>query len=587
MEAITSLNPVQTGHDSADIVAGTRCGHLVTIHIEGFSPQLQVKWKTEKIGLAPVELFQDNNTNSALFACCDNKLLYLSHFSRLQHKFENLDTVWPTDLSDPSLSAPLVHSVFSLQAKVNNSSKGAMLLLLAGTRILLTEFCSEVESVPRTIGIPGSPTKLLYSHVWSCLIVSVQIDTKPTLIFVDPDSGDLISLPVDKDKNPSEFIGGLGQPGDRICGLFEWVYVKDGQTFPFIIVTTQEGCLLIVSIREREVESAEHGPTRRLEYWTRYRKKGFKEPVYSVVPDEEGLVYCVGRILHWDILDLAEKKMKPVSAFELDSTATSLSFLGEKVLALTTQHSLEVIDRNKTSENHHMELIHTDEITRATSHMITIGPDGKDKHWTVHLISGLSGGIAGLWVPSGQPKRDLVSVFEGTLKNTVRRFVRAKCRQPWLEDGGRFGSIRSTNDDAEILGVSLNGTIQQFKLLGPELWRLLYLISNLVRRRSPEADGLSYQSLAKRWGSGTPPDMQAGSMHIEGDPLMSCLYGRSLETLVTNAGVSDVFFFCLDELEKGAHTAHIRREEQSKEVTAAQYYQVAYDVLEYLLCPVL
>jgi hypothetical protein len=546
-----------------------------------------MKWMTEKIGLAPVEVFKDNNTTSAVFTCCDNKLLYLSHYSSSRHKFKQLSIVWPTDLSDPSLNAPLIHSAFSLQAQVSDASKGAMLLLLAGTNILLTEFRTEVEPIPRTIAIPGSPTKLLYSHVWSCLIVSVQIDTKPTLIFVEPDTGDLISVPVDKDKNPCDFIGGLGQAGDRICGLYEWVYVKDGQTFPFIIVTTQDGCLLIVSIREREVEPADGGPGRRLEYWTRYRKKGFKEPVYSVVPDEEGLVYCVGRILHWDILDLAEKKMRPVSSFELDSTATSLSFQGEKVLALTSQHSLEVIDRNKTSEHHHMELMHTDEVTRVTSHMIPIGSDRENKHWPVHIVSDLAGGIAGLWVPLNQPKRDLVSVFEGTLKNTVRKFVRATCRQAWLEDGGLFGSLRSTNDDAEILGVSLNGTIQQFKFLGPELWRLLYLISSMVRRRSPEEDGLSYQLLAKHWSGVFPQEVQAGVMHIDGDLVMECLNDRSLDKLVNSDYVWDVFFFCLDELGNGTHTSHIRREELGKEDMETEYCKVAYNVLEYLLRPVL
>lgn len=576
---------VQETSDGLVIAAGTRCGHLVTAHIQGIPSKVEVSWTSEKIGLSSVILFPGTDTHSTAFCCCDDKLLYLSRPSSSRSKFEEKDVVWSIDLNDSWTTFPAIHSIFSLQSGLYRSSRGGTLLLLAGTKILLAEFCPDVAPVPRIMDLPGAPTRMLYSQFWKCLIVSIQVDSAPTMIFIEPDTGDTISRPVDKDKKTSDYISGLGQPGDRICSLYEWIYVKDGQTFPFIIVTTQDGSLLIVSVRETYLDSEEGPPSRQLEYWTRYRKKGFREPVYSAVPDDEGLVYCVGRTLHWDILDLADKKMKSVDTIELDSTATMLSFLGDKILALTSRHSLEVIDRQKTSEKCDMALVHTDAHTRATCHMVMVGPDADSQRWPVNLVSDLSGGITGLWLPRDKPHEDLVHVFEGKLKSSVRRFVRAKCRQPWSangQGGGMYGSIQNTPDDADILGVSLNGTVQQFKLLGLNLWRVMYLIQSLVLDKDPREDGIHKSVLNRRWGDEIPEEIHAGIMHIDGDALMDCLHSRTLETIVSKAKMSELFFFCLDELEDGAHTQHfvVDECEQHRE---AQYYELAYNILEYLI----
>lgn len=428
---------------------------------------------------------------------------------------------------------------------------------------------------------------MLYSEFWKCLLVSVQIDDRPTLVFIDPETGDTISRPVDRDRNSAAYISGLGHLKDRVCGLYEWIYVKDGKTFPFIVVTTQDGSLLIVSVLETFEGSEDGSSSRKLEYYTRYRRKGFSEPVYSVVPDDEGLVYCVGRTLHWDILDLEEKKIKLACSIELDSTATTLSRIGTKILALTSRHSLEVIERQRTGDNFVMALLHTDARTRPTCHMVMMGPEHDGKRWPVNLVSDLSGGITGLWIPWQKPFQDLLHVCEGRLKSSVRRFAKAKYRQPWSvqeQSGGRYGSVQSTPDDADVLGVSLNGTVQQFKLLGLHLWRVMYLIQSVVLGKDPREDGLHNSVLRQRWGTEAPPELHAGLMHIDGDALTDCLQSRSLERLVTDANMTQLFFFCLDELEDGEYTRHLVKEECERH---RQYFELAYDILEYLLTSVL
>src|SRR5699024_10897718 len=122
-----------------------------------------------------------------------------------------------------------------------------------------------------------------------------------------------LSVPSDKDHNPSDFVSGLGYPGDRIYGLYEWLYVKDGRTFAFILVATKDGRLLIISVNRVKARAGD-GQVKRLHYWTRY-KKVLGEPIYSIVGDDLGIIYCVDKVVHWEVLDLVEKKLRPMGAY--------------------------------------------------------------------------------------------------------------------------------------------------------------------------------------------------------------------------------------------------------------------------------
>ena len=119
---------------------------------------------------------------------------------------------------------------------------------------------------------------------------------------------------------------------------------------------------MIVSGTTEPVET-EDGQTRQLQYWTRYKKKGFVDPIYAVVGDAVGLLFCVGKVLHWEVLDLAEKKLKPMKQFKLDSPATSLRVEGSKACALTAQHSLQVIDLHVASATTEDSIIPRDRLT--------------------------------------------------------------------------------------------------------------------------------------------------------------------------------------------------------------------------------
>ncbi len=584
------------------IVAGTRCGHLlrVTIFASGLE---RVTWSAETIGVAPVEVYPCSGPfdgTTAALMCCDNNLSIMMDFSAKSGTFRKKHYIWLTDANDASMSPPAVHSVASLSLNLSGYPGHMSLMIQAGSRLLLAEIWPHVGPVPRSIPVGGTPTRIIYSHTWNCLVVALLQGDRPTLAFVDPDSGETLSVPSDKDHNPSDFVSGLGYPGDRIYGLYEWLYVKDGRTFAFILVATKDGRLLIISVNRVKARAGD-GQVKRLHYWTRY-KKVLGEPIYSIVGDDLGIIYCVDKVVHWEVLDLVEKKLRPMGAYRLDSPATSLQVVQGHIFALTTLHSLEIIDY-KTSGTGDMALIHSDRITRRTTHMIGAGPlSDRPDRWPVTLLSDQRGGIAGIWIPWHQRYKEFKVVFEGLLPTAVRRFVALRGKPLWLADGREtlYGTVPCTSYGADIVGVSLDGSLQHFTLLDFDLWRFLYLIQSMARR-SPQVCSVAITPAPGNSGRGggdetlednydwdgelgeLEPSLHPGLMHIDGDILERCLQRRALEELVQDAGRFRLFCQYLDRLEGGRHTRGFEADSTGDEERRGRYLGLAYEILAYLL----
>ncbi|KAL6858489.1 mono-functional DNA-alkylating methyl methanesulfonate N-term domain-containing protein [Trichoderma novae-zelandiae] len=587
LEALTNISVAHQGVDQVDLVLGTRCGSLITARISDQSPD-NLTWNSEVIGVARVDIFPTSvpyTGTSTAFACCDNKLIFLSDFSPKDCKFNSKHYIWPTDLSDPQMACPPIHSVHRITQNLSGQDGHTSLLILAGSRLLLADFGPHIGNVPRPIPIGGTPSRIIFSQTLNCLVVALIIDDRPTLKFLDPDSGSTISVPTDKDRREVDFISGLGHYGDRVFGLHEWLYKKDGRVFPFILVTTQGGELIIVSTEKIHGRSAE-GDSRQLRYWTRYKKR-LPGEIFSITADAEGLIYCVNKTLHWEVLDLAERKLKPAKQFQLDSPATSLRVSKGKIFALTALHSLEVIDYQST-EDGSMELVHGDQIARRGVHMIDLG-DPTDGHgrWPLTLVSDQVGVIAGLWIPLGQRDREFEVVFEAMLPSSVRRFVRAHSRPPWLVDSTqrRYGTLPSSHDRSDIIGVSLDGSLHQLSLLGLELWRLLFMIQTLAQTKGgiTSLDTLQVDNRVDVLDLELQPTPKI--THIDGDLLKRCLKLRNLETLVGFGDAFDVYCYHLDAIGGGSYTVGFAQEGEARR--RERYFELGYEIIKFLIAPAL
>lgn len=586
LEALTSISVADQGTDEIHLVLGTRCGSLITARVSDQSPD-DISWNTEVIGVARVDVFPSSipfEEESPTFACCDSRLLLLSEFSPRNCKFAKKQFIWLTDSNEPSMPSPPIHSIHRISQSLSGQSGHTSLLILAGSRLLLADFGLQVGNVPRSIPIHGTPTRIIFSQMLNCLVVAMITDHKPTLVFIDPDTGAIISVPTDKDKNHAEYISGLGHPDDKIHGLHEWLYKKDGKVFPFIIVTTHQGRLIIISTEKLDTRSRE-GENRQLRYWTRYKKQ-LRGPIYSIVGNEEGLLYCVEQTLHWETLDLAEKKLKPVKQFQLDSPATQLRIFKGKLFALTSLHSLEVIDYQSGEGT--MELIHCDQVSRKTIHMVDVGnPADGYGQWPLTLVSDQAGSIIGLWVPLGQRDREFEVVFEGMLGSSVRRFIRARSRPLWLVDNThrRFGTLPITHDGSDIIGVSLDGSMKQFSLLGLELWRFLLMVQTLAHQNYGMAlfDKTAINDKADIMSLDLQPSPRI--MHIDGDLLKRCIKLHALEKSMISDETFALFCDHLDALEGGSLTTGFKDEGES--TRRNKYLELAYEILEFLVAPAL
>jgi hypothetical protein len=592
VEAFTSVHAIGDTVDKTILLLGTRTGHLVTVHLSEDGLE-HSSFTVEQIGFSPTNVFGASGPfdgSHAAFVCCDNILSVMTGFSGTTTKFHTKNQIWATDSNEQSMPSPPIHSAFCLEHSLSGYHRHMSLMLLSGTRILLVDIWPHVGPVPRCIPLDGTPMRVIYSKQWKALVVAHLKDDRPTLSFIDPDTGANISAAANKDKQPSDFISGLGHPGDRIFGLYEWFYVKDGKTFPFIIVTTQHGRLMIVSVKAQEVESAD-GPTRQLQYWTRYKKKGFTDPIYAVVGDAVGLLFCVGKVLHWEVLDLTEKKLKPMKQIKLDSPATSLRVEGNQVCALTAQHSLQVIDLEVGSEETQASVIHSDQITRYTGHVIEMGDtEEQPGKWPVNVISTSQAGLAGVWIPWGQRNKEFEVVFEGTLPTSIRRFRKGHTRPFWLavDRQRQYDTLLSTTDQAEVLGVSLDGSLQHFSLIGTDLWRFLRLIQNLAyhntnvcpftRNNQPSTGSGMDLDLDLELEPRPYPEM----MHIDGDLLKRCFDLGALKSLVSIGDGIDLFCEYLDGIEDGIHTEGFR---DSGAEGQEKYIELGYKILEYVLAP--
>lgn len=283
IEPFTSVVSVVESTDKTVLVAGSRDGVLMTLSLGDQCLERSVHF--EKMGSVPAHVYAARD--GLVFVCCDSSLVLMSDFQESKQAFDQKQSVWTVDANDSSKRSPNITSVVALRESLSGNVANMPLLLLATDHVLLAELQPQAGPVQRHIPLGMTPQKLLYSHVLKCLVVAVKTpDDRPTLMFVDPDTGSDLSYPVkDHNREPVKYIGGLGQQGDRILCLEEWHVSSDTGNFYYILVSTRGaagrgGRVLVVSTKQ---DKPPQGESRgRILNWTRHRIKGPKEPAYAV-----------------------------------------------------------------------------------------------------------------------------------------------------------------------------------------------------------------------------------------------------------------------------------------------------------------
>lgn len=527
------------------------------------------------------------NGSPAIFACCDGRLTMLHKFDETMQRFSGKNYLFLTDSQDDSAVSPDVHSVFQMRENLTGFTGHITVAVVAGNRILVCDIWPHVGLIPRTIRLAGTPCRIFYSHTWKCLVTAVIRQDRAALDFINPATGMSISQATDRHMAPLDFITGLGHDGDRIFGLDEWSFFKDGHLFSFILVATKNGRLLIVSLKEGDTTSTHDATRRTLQYWTRYRLT-LNKPIYSIVGDEDGIIYCEGNTIRWDILSLAEKRLRHVKEYELESPATTLRIRDGKIHAVTATQSLVVLD-HRSGDGPGMKLVHTDEVSRPSIHLIELGDvEQTEADWPVTLMSDQVCRFVGMHVPREERPWEHEIVFEGALSTSIRRFTFGRTRPPWSASYGprRYGTLLSDQGGVEIFGLGLDGSMHHFQLLGKPLWRFLSLVQNLVYQ-----DTTRYPLISPRISIEPRAEdeslvivgLRSKTAHIDGDVIERCVQDGTLRELVERGEVTQQFCSYLDELDGGKWTRKMKEGDLDADKKEDAYFRIGQRVLAYLV----
>lgn len=617
IEAFTSIVVVEDESQQKSIlVAGSRDGLLVTIDLTTIESLQSGSVSYEKMGLMPVHVYPAKKPGSA-FICCDSDFVLVSGF-RQSRGFTQKQNVWTVDAEDSSKPSPAITAVSVLTNSLSGNDSNVLLLLVATNYVLLAELQPQIGPVQRHIPLRMTPLKLLYSHVLKCLVVAVSTpDHRPTIKFIDPETGDDLSLPTSIDNNQktqqADFISGLGRVGDRILCLDEWHVRSDRGSYYYILVSThgveneKGGRVLVVSA----VPDKSSGGTRgRIRYSTKYKLSKAagdpSAPISAIAASDRKIVSSVGAdILSYE-LDLTEKKIVTGPHAELGGPAWKLSILpsGTRTLALVKSDSLRVVE--ETEESQELAITHIDNTTRTTMDMLEVAgawaaptsvPIVSDPPRSIVLLSDQDCSLTGLWIPWNNPGQDCEALFEAELPSSVRRMRLGRTLPAWsrgMRDETKFGLLPASVDDAQILGMGIDGSLQSFTLLDMNVWRFLRFVQNMAET-SPELYPFTHVPLATSPGASldsmeiegfdpTPVEHQGLEMQVDGDLLLRCLERRELARLVEGKAAWVVAFReYLMEIDGGPWQECI----DDPEALGERMFAFAYELLEYFLVPVI
>lgn len=563
LEAVASLEIVSCLNHTFLLLCGTHNGFLMTLAISSISFEIIDK-RIDRIGATSAMLTRDEHPDrmNNFFVRCDCKLYHLrpqlsgymgGSAGQWLNQAHSIHQIWLSDASNPGLSQPAITAFTQLRQTTSPMSKlRESLLIVSGSNMFLADLSILPKVVPRHISIKGTPTRLLYSHSLRALVVAVSIKgaptndenpipQRPTLQFIDPETGQDLSEAVARDtKLPVDLVAGLDKSEDsgKIFRLFEWAFTKEGKTWNYLIVATSLGRLLIISAEDTSIRENGHisGQSRpKIQYWTRYMFK-VSEPVYSVTGFPEGLLWCAGTKLYCDVLDQTQRKFKRVAEYDLPSSAINLEYSNRTIYALTQAHSLEILTLN-LDEGGESSIVrtHGDQITRDALHHTTL-PFPSQR--PLHLVSDKSCSLVGLWPITNTKADTLETIFEAELRHSIVRFRSAKCRPVWddswhdqnsnTNDTNRYEYTPGHSSRPETLGLSIMGSLSHFTVLELPAWNYLRFIVDLAVR-SPTVCQFTCKDTPIPEDGVTEPKLR---MHIDGDILKRCLVDRHLEELL-------------------------------------------------------
>jgi hypothetical protein len=463
------------------------------------------------------------------------------------------------------------------------------LLVYSGNQLLVTSLDPQAKPVPRKMPVLGSPHRLLYSHRLEKLIVGMSYEGRPTIKFIDPQSGTIVgSLAASKSE--------LSNSDEKILCLVEWEWKASNKKTDLIILGTSDGSLLIYRVLLQDPTKS--GPSHQDEICcVAFLEEHYDAPVCSIVTCANSFFFCVGEAVRWVTVDVLADKLLTHTEYKLPSRAISMSIEGHWLNVLTVKHSLVtllLVDKRKhmkVSEQHgqlapqfadETERNGLDQISLTNNFYNNIKEDS-----TIVMVGDLECTVAGLWYckKMQSPARNHKIIFEADLPCSILKFRIGRTRPPW-DRISRPSAATSIHQAGEILGMGVDGSIIHFSILEERTWKLLRFLQNLAHRST---DITLMGHLPAQVGNKPDPRTK----HVDGEALRPYLSHRMLERLLmtdearmepsTDSRVIEEFCRLVYELRHGDADPSEQSGDKSPESCLAETYRLLADVLRPVL----
>ncbi|KAL5594150.1 hypothetical protein BROUX41_001196 [Berkeleyomyces rouxiae] len=596
IEAFSSIKTLCDTGNSIIVVGGTRDGYVVTLAL---SPEtLECNFlSVRRLDVLPVSLslVPDNeNLGTAIVASSNTSLIFLGDYQEDHSgrgEFKRASSIFPGDSKDSLRTLPGIHYVSVLPKGVpRRDSLSTSILMVTSGGVHIAELEEKTRPAPRLLLTPGAPKRVLFSHTLNCLVVSTLVDRRPNLVFIDPDTGENLSVATSRAGNVWPYISGLGDEGDRIMGIKEWVYTKDGSQFLFFLVCLQSKKLLIVSTSV--VEDATKRGNRAIKYWTRHKIKGDTDAVYCAHASGQNLYYSSGNNVNWSYLDNEDKKFKLRATLRLKSPVFWIEDYGENIIVMTAMQSILVVSPQISSDSvARLQILNIDPCLIMSNALMSVGPEeSADSQFPVTLLGDREQSVMGRWI-SKSAGVDIEPVFEGSMKSSIRKFCRARSQPSWWHNqmAPRFGRVPSTVDDAEIFGVAMDGTVEHYTLLDIDGWKFLSLVQKMAQH-TEEICPFNHRDRENLQRLGVselmPLPVTPALMYIDGNMIQRCLDNKALDRCFFTQASRDLLQHLLGVFDGGQWTSHIQNEPDPQRREELSF-ELAYKVIEYFLRPVI
>ncbi|KAK8091161.1 mono-functional DNA-alkylating methyl methanesulfonate N-term-domain-containing protein [Apiospora phragmitis] len=583
IEAVTSMETVLEQTDSTSLVLGTRSGDVFTVVL--YPGDLQnATIRHDKFGASAAEVFSlgKDGDSPSFFVCCNSELTVLRDFSRVPEPvFEAKLRVLPTKSGDAAMATPSIDTVARLPQHLTTRPSCVPVVMVSGTVIYIAELELQPKPVLRHFKLGRKPVKVLHSQRLNALMVVVSDEfdgDRYSLLFIDADTGEDLSLPADSAGQGTDYIWGLEMK------MLESDPLRVGDTIEMnlgrLLVITAD----VVDKEESGTSESHQGPPRKIKFWTKWRSKAYGAPIHSITTDPHGVFLCSGTEVHYEMIDMVDKKLKTAKVHELGSPAQWMEVVDGKLHVVTSRESLEVLDYKSDPEDPTMTRLYSDDKAKLGMHCIEAGDASQATSvQQITLLSDICCGLWGLWQPPHG--RTLQTVFLAELPTSIRRFGRCRSMPQWQSYTRtlQYDRIRNSPDDADIIGLGIDGSMQHLVLLGSDAWRLLRFIHNLALQSlmicpffwdadgTADIDGLNPE----------PRNDSVKERHVDGDILQRCYDKHALEELMADPGQYYRFRELLAAIDQGRHVQSF-----SESTSSRRYFELGYAVLRYYLAPV-